>query len=189
MTVGRIFAVIALIGLAALSAWLLETVKSEREPIAKARPHTPDYTLENFTASAMDIRGKLHDRLQAQIMLHYPDDDSSELTKPHIELYRQDAPPWRVDAEKGWVYSKGELVLLQDDVFIERDAVSKDGPLHIVTRDVRVRPKDKYAETDQPVAILQGTARIDAVGMRAYFQEGRLELLSAVRGKYDPKLR
>lgn len=189
MTVGRIFAVIALIGLAVLSSWLLRAVKSEREPAAEARSRTPDYTLENFTASAMDIHGKLRDRLQAQVMFHYPDDDSAELTKPHIELYRQDAPPWRIDAEKGWVYSKGETVLLQGDVFIERDAVSKDGPLHIVTRDVRVRPKAKYAETDQPVTILQGAARVDAVGMRTHFQEGRLELLSAVRGKYDPKLR
>lgn len=189
MTIGRLFAVIALIGLAALSTWLLRTVESEREPTAEARPRSPDYTLENFTASAMDGHGKLHDRLRARIMIHYPDDDSAELTKPHIELYRQDAPPWRIDAEKGWVYSKGELVLLQGDVFIERDAVSKDGPLHVITRDVRIRPKDKYAETDQPVTILQGTARVDAVGMRAHFQEGRLELLSAVRGKYDPKLR
>lgn len=189
MTVGRIFAVIALIGLAVLSTWLLRTVKSEREPAAEARLRTPDYTLENFTASAMDIRGKLRERLQAQSMAHYPDDDSAELMKPHIELYRQDAPPWRIDAEKGWVYSDGDLVLLQGNVFIERDAVSKGSPLQIVTRDVRVRPKDKYAETDQPVTILQGAARVNAVGMHAYFQEGRLELLSVVRGKYDPKLR
>lgn len=189
MTLGRLFAVLALTGLAALSVWLLRTVQSQREPVAASRSHTPDYFIENFTASAMDERGKLRDRLRAQVMFHYPDDDSSELTRPHVEIYRQDAPPWRIDSDKGWVSAKGESVLLQGEVFINRDAASKRGPVRIITRDVRIRPKDQYAETDQPVTILHAGAHVDAVGMRAYFEQGRVQLLSTVRGKYDPQAR
>jgi len=187
MPLGRLLIAIALIGLAALSLWLVQAVKTTQPTAAQPRLRTPDYFIENFTASSLDEQGRLRDRLRAPIMFHYPHDDSAELTKPHLELYRQDAPPWQIDADKGWVYRRSDSVLLQGNVLIWQDA--KDGPIRIITRDVRVQPSKKYAETDAPVTILRNGARVDAVGMRVYFQESRIQLLSTVRGIYDPKVR
>jgi lipopolysaccharide export system protein LptC len=188
MTLRQLLGGLVLAALAGLSVWLLERV--EPVPEAARAPRTsPDYYLENFVASAMDEDGRLRERLRADMMYHYPHDESAELIRPRLEVYRnEEAPPWLIDAEHGWLYEGGELILLHGDVHMEREASPQTGPaMRLITREVRVRPAARYAETDEPVTMLRGDAtRIEAVGMRAHLGDGWVELLSTVRGRHDP---
>ena len=49
-------------------------------------------------------------------------------------------------------------------------------------RDVLVRPDSRYAETAAPARAVTPGGELRAVGVRAYLDQERLELLSEVRG-------
>ena len=97
---------------------------------------------------------------------------------------------WRVRSERGWISSDGALILLQGEVHIERDAREGAHAMHMVTRDLRVQPKDEYAETDNPVQVRSGASWLESTGLQAWLREPvRIKLLADVRGHYeaDPK--
>jgi lipopolysaccharide export system protein LptC len=172
---------------AALSTWLL--LRDDSSVAPQAPRHVPDYYLKHFTATAMTPEGKPDRRLTADSLYHYADDDTMDLERPHMLFFNPERPPWEVDSETGWVGPEGEDVLLGGNVIIRREA-APDGsarPLRVETRDLQVRPHEDYAETDQPVTIISERHRVDAVGMRAYLGDDRLELLSEVRGHYEPE--
>ena len=171
--------------LAAGSTLLLQmTGKEESEKVKVA--HTPDYYVEDFSVTNMDLDGKLEQTLSAERMLHYPDDDSTELTRPHLVIYEEGAPPWKIKSETGWISGDGQLMLLNGEVKIDRAAAPGIRPVHIKTRDLRVRPKENYAETDEKVRVRSLGDVQTSVGMQAWLNEPiRLKFLSKVRGHYE----
>ncbi len=171
--------------LAAGSALLLQvTDEGEDEQIEVKR--APDYYVEDFSITRMDLDGKLEQTLSAERMLHYPDDDSTELTRPHLVIYEEGAPPWKIKSETGWISGDGQLMLLNGEVKIARAAAPGVRPVRIDTRDLRVRPKENYAETDEKVKIRSLGDVQTSVGMQAWLNEPiRLKFLSKVRGHYE----
>jgi len=180
--------VLVLTILAAGSWWWADHQRREGDP-GKGQAHRPVLFLENFTATAMNELGARKHRITASRMVHYDDDDSTELTAPHLTIFDPDGqPPWEVRSHSGWLSGDGKLVLLKGDVQIDREGSADLRPLSIRTESLRVRPDDDYAETDQPVTIVSRSDRIDSVGMQAWFAEPiRLKFLSNVRGRYEVK--
>ncbi len=167
------------------SWWLSQTVQDEVERQPRP-PHTPDYWIDGLSARTMDEQGRPRRLLQAQSMRHFPDDQSTELTRPELILLETEGPPWRIRSELGWVSSDGDLLLLQGEVHIERDAGGTVQPLHLVTRDLRVQPRDEYAETEQPVRTESGPHWVESTGLQAWLREPvRIKLLADVRGHYE----
>ena len=171
--------------LAGLTQWLLNL--NEAPNFTARNTHQPDYTMENFTITSMGDTGKPRQRLQSTFMAHYPDDDSSEFTKPHITVFRTGEAPWEIYSERGWVAGGRELIVLRGDVLIENPQAPIGRRLRMVTQDLHVRTDEESASTDRPVTITGPTSVTRANGMRAYLKEGRLHLLSKVRGTYAPK--
>ncbi len=168
------------------SWWLAQ--RSEREVPFQPEPHSPDYYLENFTAITTGTDGRPQKQLTAERMMHYPDDDSTELTQPRMTLYDAERrPPWRIRSEQGWVSGDRQLLLLQGQVNIDRDAAPPEvRPLHLVTRDLRVQPENNYAETDQDVYASSDRSWVKARGMQVWFSPPvRIKLLAKVRGHYE----
>jgi len=171
--------------LAAGSTLLLQVTGKEESEKVKLE-HTPDYYVEDFSVTNMDIDGKLEQTLSAERMLHYPDDDSTELTRPHLVIYEEGVPPWKIKSETGWVSGDGQLVLLNGAVKIDRIAAPGIRPVHITTRDLRVRPKENYAETDEKVKVRSLGDVQTSIGMQAWLDKPiRLKFLSKVRGHYE----
>ncbi len=174
-----------LLALATGSWWLAQGLEEEHERRPRP-PHSPDYWIEDLAALTMDQQGRPRRRLSATSMRHFPDDESTELTRPEMLLLAPGKPPWQVRAEKGWVSSDGALILLQGEVHIDREKSDEVRPLHLVTRDLRVQPKDEYAETDSPVQVKSGANRVEATGLQAWLREPvRIKLLADVRGYYE----
>jgi len=68
-----------------------------------------------------------------------------------------------------------------------RDAAHPGGPaeVEVFTRELRILSEQEYAETDQPTTIVHAYGRVDAVGMKVWFKQERLQLLSQVHGIYE----
>jgi lipopolysaccharide export system protein LptC len=105
---------------------------------------------------------------------------------PELLVFEGDLPPWRIRSERGWVSPDGELVLLLGEVHIDREEGPTTQPVHLVTRDLRVQPKDEYAETDQPVRSESGPHWVESRGLQAWLRAPvRIKLLAEVRAYYQ----
>jgi len=120
-------------------------------------------------------------------MSHFPDDNTSELDYPVYEMFRRDKPPIIVSADKGWVTSNNEVVLLRGNVYLYENDEFGERKLEIFTEDARILIDQNYAETDKPATVIGRTKVINSIGLRAYLQEERVEFLHNVRTTITPK--
>lgn len=181
---------LALVGLAvtvSLTGWLYQQAVQERDPGDGRYRHDPDSFIDGVDLSSLDANGQLKHRLRATRMLHYPDDDSATLSQPYLEIYRPVGPPWQVNAEHGWISRGGAEVLLEDQVKIERHAAQGIHATRFDTSKLRAFPDRDYAETDAPIRYRSAGLEVKSVGMRAYLEQGRIELLSQVRAVHQPQ--
>jgi len=170
----------------ALGSWWLRQRVEEQAARHPSPPHTPDYWVERLSARTMDSAGHPRRIVQADSMRHFPDDDSTELTEPQIAFLGPRQPPWRIRAQTGWVAPDGNQVLLQGAVTIDREAASGILPVHLETRELRVRPKEEYAETEQPVRVVSGPDWVQSRGLQAWIKAPvRIKLLADVRSHYE----
>ena len=92
--------VLLLGGLAALTYWLDAQVQTPPPRIDGSTRHDPDLFLVNFSAVNYDENGKAREALAATRGDHFPDDETSELTRPHIRITQTDnipdAPAWSI---------------------------------------------------------------------------------------------
>ena len=120
--------VFACLGL--LSVWLQFGI-IERQSVQKFdgdQRHDPDYYMENFTAIGMDKEGRRKYVVEAERMVHYPDDDTALLDNPHIIQYQPGRAPRHTYSESGWMGSDGNEVLLSGNVkVIQGKAAGQDG--------------------------------------------------------------
>ena len=179
--------VVSLLGAAVLSWWLLSEVQLSGEAEDRAQVHRPDFFLDDFILRVMDETGRLKHRVEGTRLVHYPDDDSAEVDDPHMEIYRPEAPDWQIRALFAWIGPAGEQVRLQREVVVERVATADVAPMTMLTEELLALPDDEYVETDLPVTFLGTGWNVQAVGMRGWLGEGRMELLSEVRGVHEPR--
>lgn len=175
--------------LAASSWWLAERTTPDRAGALKALgERSPDYFMRELELTTMTPEGDPARSLRAAEIRHYLDDESTELSAPHVTIHRGELPPWEVTAERGWVSRDGERVLLSGEVRMARAGSAQNRPVELITRDVRYTPADDYAETDARVRVDSLEDHVEAVGMRAWLRKpGRIELLSDARGRYVPR--
>lgn len=142
--------------------------------------------MDGFTSTVMNSEGLPLYRLTGTHMVHYLDNDTIEITAPHVVFFQQKIPRWDVVAERGLTSSRGDKInLLGKVVIYQLKTHPKTSKMRILTRDVLVKPEARYAETHQPATLFNSFGRTDSVGARVYLNEGRVELLSQVKGDYE----
>jgi len=171
--------ILLLLVLAALgSAWILNRIgQEESDTGVSAEYQEPDYYMEDFSTLSMREDGTPKHRLQALYMAHYPNDDTTELLEPTMKIFRVDKRPLYIHADKGWVTENNEIVLLRGDVTLWENDEAGNRSLEVNTSEVRVLTDDEYAETDQYATINRQRTTITGTGMRAYFEDSRLEII------------
>jgi lipopolysaccharide export system protein LptC len=147
--------------------------------------HYPDYYMENFSTLTMNQDGTPKNRLNAAYMAHYPDDNTSELDKPELEIFRKDKQPIYVSADKGWVTSNNQVILLSGNVYLHQNDDDGELKLELIAEDARILVDEKYAETDRAATLISRKSVTNSIGMRAYLQEQRMEFLNNVQTTID----
>ncbi|KXJ42437.1 MAG: LPS export ABC transporter periplasmic protein LptC [Cycloclasticus sp.] len=178
--------VIALAILAAATWWLAFTQEPDIEKKTTQLGHKIDYFLKDFEVLSMTLEGKPKQRIKAEHMEHFVDDDSTEMTRPIMTMYSPEKPDLHIHSETGYISSDGELVLLNGAVNIKRDALKNIAPLEIDTHNLRVQLPNDFAETDEFVKIKSGINTIEGIGLRAHFREPiNIKILEQVRGLHE----
>lgn len=175
--------VIAL-ALSAGSFWAWQVLTRDELP-PPPRRHTPDYYLIDMVRHTMDRNGDLQNVLMADEVYHYPDDNSTELARPRMEIYNEDESPWQVIAERGTLMANTDLVILHGRVEIFRVNDEGEREFEILTSELRVFPKIQYAETDNAATIKSFDSVTKTKGFRANFGQHRMELRERVRSRIE----
>ena len=115
-----IFSVVIVLG--GITAWMQTDLLTESANTAEviSENHDPDYYIENFTAVGMDTDGFRQYVLEAERMVHFPDDDTALLDKPHVIQYEEERAPTHIYSETGWISANGDEVILTGNVRIIR---------------------------------------------------------------------
>ncbi len=176
---------IAVLLVAAYAGWLLETFRGETRQGEQARPHVPDYFLERFAITVYGPDGRPRHTLRGERGEHFADDGSIELVQPRLTV-RETAPPWQVQAEHGRILQGGDRIDLGGPVSARRAAHDGQPVLHLQTRDLRVWPPQRRAETTAAAVLTAGPHRLSGTGMRLDWGHQRLVLLANVESRYVP---
>ena len=174
----------ALLAAAGASGWMLYNLDFDAPVTPPRSSDAPDAWMENFVTVEMDGAGEPKRRIEADYMA-YLADETIEFVNPHYMLFRAEGEPWHVRSERGQVSADGTVVLLPGKVDIWRNDASGVRDLDIRTEHLKVLPDSEYGETAEPVTIRTHTSISTGVGMRAYLDETRFQLLSQVRTHVD----
>ncbi len=181
MFTGRWQLALILVIIAGFTYWALDQLTEDDITKLSKLAHYPDYYMEDFTTLTMNQDGTPKNRLNADYMAHYPDDNTSELHEPKLEIFRKEKQPINVRSDKGWVTSNNDVILLSGNVYLHQNDDDGELKLELITEDARVLVDQKYAETDKAATLISKKSTTTSIGMRAFLQEQRMEFLSNVQ--------
>jgi lipopolysaccharide export system protein LptC len=174
-----LFPLVMLLLLAALTFWLNRVIQGD-SPRGPQR-HDPDYWVERFEVRRFDIDGKLQHTVVADKLLHYPDNDTTIVTTPHLTYHQQ--PPTEIFARTAYIGRDGKEVDLVDDVRVIRHGALGDSPRTLLeTRTLKVFPDDERGTTNDPVVITQGKSIMRGTGLDIDNRSGITVLRGRVTG-------
>jgi len=172
--------------LAALTFWIDRTVQPPQPRRDGSLRLDPDYTVNNFAMTKSDTNGNPLHALAAVSMMHYPDDDSTELARPRFTQFSALKPTIQIQAQRGLVSSNGDNVYFMDTVKVVRAATASKGELTILTEYLHIIPDQEIALTDRPVSILQAPHTVvTATGMVLNKKLRTVTLSQHVRVHYE----
>ena len=175
-----------LLGLLGVTYWLNQQVQQEAAKPDSGKRHDPDAIMENFSAVKMDQQGVPRFIMNAKKMLHYPDDDSTELDTPSLTTLSVERPPIHILAQRGLVSSKGDEVFLHDNVRGVREASGNSEELTLLTEYLHAIPDQDFANTDHAVTIVDANSTTHAIGLEMDNKARTIKLLAQVRSEYVP---
>ncbi len=185
------FYLAGLLLLAGLSYGLLRLVESSlREPVP-AESQAPVLIIEQFRAVRMNVAGLREYVVEAPLLRQLPGQLGTWIEQPVLDWYQPDGETreWRLRADQGWIAADQQSMRLEGGVVMTRTTESGKPPVEVITRDVLIRPAERYAETAAPARAVTPGGELRAVGVRAWLDREQLELLSEVRGYYEPSHR
>src|SRR5690606_12939668 len=95
-------------------------------------------------------------------------------------------PPWHIDAERGHSRTNAPHFTLEENVRAW-SRHPQHGAVEVQTDEIHFDTDRQFAHTDKPVTIQSDYGLTTAVGLQAELEAGRIELLSEVKGSYEPQ--
>ncbi|MEO8165649.1 MAG: LPS export ABC transporter periplasmic protein LptC [Betaproteobacteria bacterium] len=171
--------------LATLSFWLDRKVQPQaRLPDGSTR-HDPDFIIEGFSAVKMNPDGTRRYALAATRMVHFPDDNSTQLELPRLVYFDYQRAPVTIRSETAEVAQGGDDVFFRGDVQIIRSAYAGNAELGVFTSFLHVIPDEDLAKTDKPVRMVEGISTASSVGLEFNNATREIKLLSEVKASYE----
>lgn len=182
-----IFPLTVLLALAALTFWLRHAIELPEERTDGKTRHDPDYIVEQAQLRKLDQAGNLQYTLKAAEIRHFPDNDSTDVSKPDLVYLHPDRPAVTMNAERAHIGKDGKQVDLFENVRLRRDATSRQAALLVTTTEMTAFPDEESAFTKSPVIMTQGASWLKGVGMQVNHKTQTYVLESQALGQFASK--
>jgi lipopolysaccharide export system protein LptC len=170
--------------LATMSFWLDRKVQPAEHRADGSTRHDPDFIVEGFSAVKMNPDGTRRYALTAKRMVHFPDDNSTQLELPRLVYFDYQRAPVTIRSETAEGVQGGDDVFFRGDVQIIRSAFANNAELGVFTSFLQVIPDQNLAKTDKPVRMVEGSSTASSVGLEFNNVTRELKLLSEVKASY-----
>ena len=184
LTTTRLFPLALMLSLALLTFYLERTVREDPAHPAQRR-HDPDYIVTNFTSTTYDRDGVPLSVLSAARMVHFPDDDTTELTAPRVRQTKPQEPHFLVTAERGALSGDGGEVFLYDNVVLVREADAQRPEARLTTSFLHMVRDRSLVRTDREVTIVEDRRSITGRGMEYNSESRQFTLQSDVVARFE----
>jgi lipopolysaccharide export system protein LptC len=173
--------VIALLALAAVTAWLQSGQSRDSDAMV---PVGPEWYFTDASLTATDADGTIAYRIDAPRIAHEPTDDTALLESPRLEWLQGGGPPLVITAALGRADADTQRVALSGGVAVVDDSTGTR--LEFRSADLLVDADARIASTRSPVQVASVHGELHAVGLTADMNAGTIRLESSVRGRYVP---
>lgn len=173
--------------MAAMAHWLNHLASQPLPENDAAFRHDPELIVDNLVATAFDRDGNPRYILSAARMLHYTDDETTELTAPRFQHRSATSPTISAEAARGFISTRGDHVHLLDRVRLTRAATADTPELVLTTDYLQITPEAELMRTDRAVELHQGAFSMRADNMLLDGKARSLELKGNVKGMYEPR--
>lgn len=188
MTIGstRLFPLLMALLLAVLS-YALERAVRDAPLDAEPRRHDPDYIVERFVITNYGADGSVESRFNADKMMHYPDDGTTDVFAPRATLSKPGEPRYRGRAARAAVADDGEELFLYDDVVVVREADATRPEARLETQFLHVVGGQALARSGREIRLREGERELSGRGMEFHQESGQFILRDHVRGRFVPQ--
>lgn len=191
----RNYLIISTILLLVAGYWLYDDSMGGINPIGRAKQHIDqgaDYFITDALIREYNVDGVLGYQLVADTISHFSHSDTTLLQQPLLTTFGENGEVTTTRSVHGKLLPGGDDIELWDNVVIIQSRPSAENPEGELVQRVRmdtdfiiVTPDEAYADTDRPVVIVNPTGVTRAIGMSAWYQEGKVHLKSTVRGVHE----
>jgi lipopolysaccharide export system protein LptC len=185
MKIKTLIITFVLLAFAVFTNWLTFSFV-QKKILAQAAPpqDQPDSFMHDVVFLDFDQNGIMRNYLTSPEMNHYVVGDKYVLQKPELKISNQENEEWQIKAPYGQSQNRNDSIDLWGGVEIKQIAGSKYPGLNITTNSLTFYPTPKYAETKDPISIVQPGSTMQAVGAKVDFKASTLQLLSKVEERY-----
>lgn len=162
---------------------------STQQAAAKVFPHT---FITDVEVRQYDQGGQLHYQMNTPLIRSFQpqakasaEDYSLFQTPVFILVNDPKKPGWFVTSQEGRLDSNNEWFTLSQEV-VARQTTEKQGETTITTSDLRLNTREQFADTSKAVTMRAAKSQITGTGMHADMKRDRIQLLSNVKGTYEP---
>jgi len=149
-------------------------------------PELPDAIMEDVITTVYNKQGKPRLKIVTPRMVHYIENDSTELTTPEVTLFRKSPQPWRITSQYAKATHGTDNVDFWDNVIVQHNADQNMPTTLIKTSTLTLHPELQTAQTKDPIMLIQPSIVVKSVGMLADMDSGNVKLLSEAIGEYVP---
>jgi len=163
--------------------WGFFGIPTESPPDRAPLPDEVDFFIRDARIQLFGQDGQLEQVITTPLAQHLPGIEQTQLMTPVMIQPRADGSLLEIKADEAWMLDDETKIELAGDVQVIDNPV-QGTPMIMTTSVLALFPPQNFASTEAAVTLTDGQSRTDAVGMKAWLSERRIELLSEVRGIY-----
>ena len=128
--------------------------------------HEPDNWAKQLVLLRTDPQGAVIQRLEGDLMEHFPDDNSYELLKPRVFALRPENPLVIATSRTATIYEDGDRIVMHGDAVLLRLGDAERQPLNFRSDAITMLVKQDITYTDLAATAISGRSIMRGVGMR-----------------------
>lgn len=167
---------------------------AQKQPVKKThQQQKPQEYMSQLVIINYNEAGTPKEQMSADYWEFIPDNKRSDLTNPHVKIYKQNGDIWFLSAQKAlaWHPTIGEKITqldLSGDVTIERPAENNAVPTKINTLALQYFPEEKKVTSLEFVSMQQPGIEISGVGLLGFLDQNWIELHDKITTVYTPNI-
>lgn len=143
-----------------------------------------DIYAENVVLKIFDRSGQLIKHIETPFITYDLKSKQANFTYPKLTLYKEHEMPWIITSDQGQAVNEFKTITLNEHVHLHQPQGPHTKHTVITTDQMTYEPSQNFAYTNKPVQFKQQGRTVQAVGLKAYLNEERVELLSKAKGYY-----